>query len=145
MGIKWNWGTGIALVNIGLVAAMLGLVYLCIKQDFDLVSDDYYEQELKFQQVIDGRENEKLLGKSTTVTIDDRQVTVIIPMENFDGEGTVTFYRPDNSKFDLAVPLNGNNSVIVPLDKLKNGLYKVKSSWQNAGKPYYNEQTLYVQ
>jgi hypothetical protein len=144
MTIKWNWGTGIALVYIGFVVFMLGMVYLCTQQDFDLVSSDYYEQELKFQKVIDGQENENLLGKATTVTVDDRQVTVVIPMEAIDGEGSVTFYRPDNAKYDISFPLNGKNSITVPVEKLHSGLYKVKSSWQHSGQPYYNEQSLFV-
>ncbi len=144
MTIKWNWGTGIALVYIGFVVFMLGMVYMCTQQDYDLVSSDYYEQELKFQKVIDGKENENLLGKATTVTLDATQVTVVIPMEKVDAEGSVTFYRPDNAKFDLTVPLLGKSSVTVPVEKLQSGLYKVKSAWQHNGKPYYNEQSLFV-
>jgi hypothetical protein len=144
MTIKWNWGTGIALVYIGFVVFMLGMVYLCIQQDFDLVTPDYYEQELKFQTVIDGQQNENSLGKATSVTMDEKQVTVLIPMESIDGEGSITFYRPDNAKFDLTIQLNGENTVSVPLKKLQSGLYKVKSKWQHKGQPYYNEQSLYV-
>jgi hypothetical protein len=144
MTFKWNWGTGIIFVYSGFVVFMLGMVYLCTRQHFDLVTPDYYEQELKFQQVIDGRQNENLLGKATSVVVGESDVTVTIPMDKIDGEGSITFYRPDNAKYDLAIPLNGNNSVSVPLNKLKEGIYKVKASWQHEGKPYYNEQTLYV-
>ena len=144
MTFKWNWGTGIIFVYSGFVVFMLGMVYLCTRQHFDLVTPDYYEQELKFQQVIDGQQNEKLLGKATKVVVGENDVTVTIPMERFDGEGSVMFYRPDNAKFDVIIPFNTGNSVTLPLDKLKEGIYKVKSSWKHEGKPYYNEQTLYV-
>ncbi len=144
MTIKWNWGTGIALVYIGFVVFMLGMVYLCTQQHFDLVTPDYYEQELKFQTVIDGQQNENALGKATIINMDEKVVTVTIPMESIDGEGTITFYKPDNAKFDLSFPLNGKNAITVPIDKLGSGLYKVKSSWLHKGQPYYNEQTLFV-
>jgi hypothetical protein len=144
MTIKWNWATGITLVYIGFVVFMLGMVYMCTQQHFDLVSADYYEQELKFQQVIDGKENEHLLEKATVVTMDNGQVTVVIPMDKIDGEGSITFYRPDNAKYDLTIPLKGESSIAVPLKNLQSGLYKVKSVWQHQGQPYYNEQSLFV-
>ncbi|MCU0403383.1 MAG: FixH family protein [Chitinophagaceae bacterium] len=144
MTFKWNWGTGIIFVYSGFVVFMLGMVYLCSRQHFDLVTPDYYEQELKFQEVIDGQKNEMLLGKPTTVVVSDEGVTVTLPMEGYDGEGMVTLYRPDNAKYDISLPLNGKSSVMIPMDKLKEGIYKVKASWQNEGKPFYNEQTLYV-
>lgn len=144
MTFKWNWGTGIILVYSSFVLFMLGMVYLCTQQHFDLVTPDYYEQELKFQQVIDGKQNEKKLGKVTSVVIDEAIITVTIPMDAFDGEGNVTFYRPDNARYDVSLPLHGGNSVSLPIEKLKAGMYKVMVSWEHAGKPYYNEQALIV-
>jgi nitrogen fixation protein FixH len=144
MTFKWNWGTGLIFVYSGFVVFMLGMVYLCTQQHFDLVTPNYYEEELKFQQVIDGKQNEQLLGKATTVVVDKDAVTVKLPVDTYDGEGTVTLYRPDNAKYDMVLPLNGKSSVTIPLNKLKEGIYKVKASWQNEGKPYYNEQTLYI-
>ncbi len=144
MTFKWNWGTGIILVYSSFVLFMLGMVYLCTQQHFDLVTPDYYEQELKFQQVIDGKQNEQNLGKATSVVIDKAIVTVTIPMDASDGEGKVTFYRPDNALYDVSLLLHGANSVSLPIEKLKAGMYKVKVSWKHAGKPYYSEQALIV-
>jgi nitrogen fixation protein FixH len=145
MTFKWNWGTGIIFVYSGFVVFMLGMVYLCTRQHFDLVTKDYYEQELQYQQVIDGTANEKALGKQTLVVMGKESVTVTLPMETIEGEGKVLFYKPDNAKFDIEIPLGGKNEVNVPLAKLAKGIYKVKASWVHNGKPYFNEQSLYVQ
>lgn len=144
MSFKWNWGTGIIFAYSGFVVFMLGMVYLCTRQHFDLVTADYYEQELKYQQVIDGQNNEMALEKQTTVVMHSELVTVTLPMDKIDGEGKVLFYKPDNSKFDITIPLEGKTEVSVPLSQLAKGIYKVKASWQHNGKPYFNEQSLYV-
>ncbi len=144
MTIKWNWGTGLILAYSGFVVFMLGMVYLCTQQHFDLVTEDYYEQELKFQQVIDGKQNEQLLAKHTAVTMESGVVTVTLPMEKSDAAGVVVFYKPDNASFDKTLALNGGNSISLPVSELKPGLYKVKAIWKSEGKPYYNEQSLYI-
>jgi hypothetical protein len=144
MGFKWNWGTGIIFVYSGFVVFMLGMVFLCTRQHFDLVTSDYYEQELKYQQVIDGQNNEIALEKQTTVLMGEKLVTVTLPMDNINGEGQVLFYKPDNAKFDIIIPLEGRTEINVPLSQLAKGTYKVKASWLHDGKPYFNEQSLYV-
>jgi len=144
MTIKWNWGTGLIIAYSSFVVFMLGMVYLCTQQHFDLVTDDYYEQELKFQQVIDGKQNENLLEKQTIIKIELGVVTVTLPMEKIEGEGKVVFYKPDNASFDKTLALNGSNSITIPVFELKSGLYKVKATWKSEGKPYYNEQSLFI-
>jgi hypothetical protein len=144
MTIKWNWGTGIILVYSGFVVFMLGMVYMCTRQHFDLVTPDYYEEELAFQQVINGKENENLLDKSTQVVVGTQSITVTLPMEKTDAGGTVIFYKPDNSKYDFSLPLNGLSELTVPIEKFQTGMYKVISKWEYEGKPYFNEQALYL-
>lgn len=143
MTIKWNWGTGLILAYGGFVVFMLGMVYLCTQQHFDLVTEDYYEQELKFQQVIDGSRNEQKLDKQTTVVMQNGVVTITLPMNDVEN-GKVFFYKPDNSKFDKTFELNGNNIIAVPVTDLKSGMYKIKVTWKSEGNPYFNEQSLFV-
>lgn len=143
MTIKWNWGTGLIIAYSGFVVFMLGMVYLCTQQHFDLVTEDYYEQELKFQQVIDGSRNEQQLEKQTAITMANGVVTVTLPMETVEN-GKVVFYKPDNSIYDKTVPLTGTNFVSVPVSQLKSGLYKVKVTWYAGGKPFFNEQSLFI-
>lgn len=51
--LNWNWGKGIVMVYVLFVAGMLYLVFQSKQQKLDLVVDDYYQQELKFQGQID--------------------------------------------------------------------------------------------
>ena len=49
-----NWGQKMMLVFLVFVGGMSYLVYRCVKTNYDLVSTDYYKEELSYQQVIDG-------------------------------------------------------------------------------------------
>lgn len=144
MTIKWNWGTKIFLVYVGFVVFMLTMVYLCTIQHFDLVSSDYYAQELRYQEVIDGEQNLQALGKSVTISTAADAVTVTLPVSSFNGTGEVKFYRPDNAKFDVTMPMAANGTISVPRNKLAAGRYEVKTSWTNDGKPYYHQQAITV-
>lgn len=144
MTIKWNWGTGITLVYSGFVVFMLGMVYLCTQQHFDLVTPDYYEQELKFQQVIDGQQNEMQLNRKTILEVQQDMVKVTLPTDKVEAGGTILFYRPDNARYDMVLPVSGTNTVMVPLSKFKAGVYKMKATWKSEGKPYFNEQSLII-
>jgi hypothetical protein len=84
------------------------------------------------------------LGKSVTISSAADAVTVTLPVSSFNGAGEVKFYRPDNAKFDVTLPLEGNGTVSVPRSKLAAGRYEVKTSWMDNGKPYYQQQAITV-
>ena len=48
-----NWGYKILMVYVIFIAGILLLVFKSSSQNQDLVTEDYYEQELKYQQKID--------------------------------------------------------------------------------------------
>lgn len=144
MTLKWNWGTGIALVYTSFVVFMLSMVYLCLQQEFDLVTPDYYEAELKYQGVIDGMNNANLLGKAMVIEIGDDAVNLSLPMDVIDAAGQVKIYRPDNASLDLTVPIALDGKLSIGREKLKTGLYKVKATWTQNDKPYFLEQPMYI-
>ena len=52
-----NWGKWI-IVSFVLFAAFIGiLVVICVRQDISLVSKNYYQEELAYQQQIDRMNN----------------------------------------------------------------------------------------
>ncbi|HSR38414.1 MAG TPA: FixH family protein [Phnomibacter sp.] len=144
MTIKWHWGTKIFLVYGLFVVFMLGMVYLCTQQHYDLVTPDYYAQELKYQEVIDGQNNLQALGKKVEINATENLVTVQLPMNVSDGKAEVRFYRPDNASLDFNMTIKDGNSIMVPAAKFKTGVYKVKSIWMHEGKRYYDEQTYFA-
>lgn len=77
--MKFNWGTGIAITLI-LFAGLMGfMVYSAMQQDFDLVSEDYYAEEIAYQDIIDQKTNAlRLKGEAQLTEIGD-QVILHLP------------------------------------------------------------------
>ena len=51
--MKFNWGYKILIVYLAFAGGILYMVYLTTLQNRDLVSENYYEEELAYQKVID--------------------------------------------------------------------------------------------
>ena len=51
--INFNWGTGILITIIVFMIITLGTVFTFMNEKVDLVTDNYYKKELKYQKQID--------------------------------------------------------------------------------------------
>ena len=116
-----------------------------MRQDFDLVSADYYEQELKYQKVIDAGKNQSVLSEAVALGVDDNQVVLSFPDE-FSGAaltGQVSFYSPVDASWDRNFDIStSDNKMLIPRPRLQSTAYKVKIQWTSEGKDYYQETEL---
>jgi hypothetical protein len=139
--IKLNWGFGITMLYLSFVAGMMYLVALCVMQNVDLVSEDYYQKELNYQQVINSKNNLDQLNSSVATILHDNRLEVIFPNEQkgLISEGEIHFYKPDNDKLDQKVAFKNLNENIfnADLSKFKKGLWRIKINWKVVGKNYY--------
>ncbi len=143
--IKISWGVRIALLYGGFVALIIILVVGSMRQQFDLVSADYYSQEIKYQEVIDASKNQSALSAPVKLSATESAVTIQFPKE-FERQqlsGSIQFYSPASSKWDkeIAIETTGN-SMTVPRTSLPAPYYKTKLRWQANGKPYYQESEI---
>ena len=143
--IKAGWGFRIALLYGGFVVFMVTLVTLSMKQDFQLVSKDYYDQELQYQQVIDAGKNQSALSAPVHLEKTDTEVRLTLPpeFEQAAVKGTVSFYAQANAAWDARFELEPvSNMQRIPRAQLHPTNYKVKISWEAAGRNYYQETAL---
>lgn len=144
-----NWGLRIILLYTAFVGGMLFLVYKCTQQSVDLVSTDYYAQELMFQDKIDRLNNsEKLDVKLAVVYSSEHSIIQIIFPESSTSKNTtgeIVLFRPDNSKLDFKIPIDITDGIQnIPTEKLSKGLWRVKSSWSTNDTPYYQEEKIII-
>ncbi len=139
-----NWGHKLIIVFILFGTLMFILVYKSIRTDYQLVSKEYYNDELKYQQVIDGTANANKLSTQVSILQSDGQLQFQFPMEmkNKTAKGAIYFYCSyDNSKDKkIAIALNEICMQTIEETKIPSGNYTVKISWQTADGNYYNEQ-----
>ncbi len=145
MTIKMNWGYKIALLYIGFVILILSLVYAASHQHFDLVSKDYYGDEIAYQKVINAGENQAALSKPLGIHANGTEVTIDFPDEfrNKQLSGDVHFYSPVNAEWDRTFKISAqNNSFTISRSTLRNTHYTIKISCSINGKNYYQESEI---
>lgn len=140
-----NWGAKVAILYLSFVALIITLVVSSTHQKFDLVSNDYYKQEIEYQHVIDASKNQAALSAPISLLKTDDNITINFPPDFKDANitGTIQFYSPVDAsldrKFDIAT---ANNSMAINSKELHKTNYKVKISWLANGKNYYQETEL---
>jgi nitrogen fixation protein FixH len=123
---------------------------MAFSQNVDLVSADYYEQELKFQGRIDRVERTRNAATQATVAYDaaSRCITVSLPPEQARREvwGGIELYRPSAAGMDRAVRLQPDTNGVQRLDAtgLTPGLWRVRVTWTAEKENYYFDQKVVV-
>ena len=144
--MKLNWGHKIMFVFILFVALMFTLVYKCLHTNFELVTKEYYKDELVYQKVIDGTNNANKLATITSVTANDDRIEIVLPgeMKASNVQGKVWFYCASNAGNDRHFDLKPDASGLQRFDKkdFLPGNYLVKVQWEKGGEQFYSEQHL---
>lgn len=143
-----SWGIRITILYVGFVALIGTMVYLSMRQNVDLVSADYYQKELDFQNQLDRMNESKKLTAQPEVKPGVDQVSILFPAEfrNQKISGSVNFYRAADASRDFQMDIATDTAGVQQIanDKFISGAYTVKISWSAAGKNYYNESPLFI-
>jgi hypothetical protein len=144
--MKISWGYRIFFIYTVFVAGILFLVYKANQQKFDLVTEDYYGEELKYQNVINEKSNVSQLSSSPVITHSVDKVNITLPAEfsNSAISGEVYLYRPSDASKDTRQSFSVNGNIIsIPLPSSLSGAYELKLSWKAGGKSFFNEQKIF--
>ena len=143
--MKWNWGTKIALFYITFVIFTLIMVVMAFQEDYELVTEDYYEQEIKYQGKIDSKERTKALESELMVTIDANELNILFPQREVNLSASILCFRPSDESKDFKVEFKEfTNKVSLPLNKFSKGKYLFKIDWIANSKSYYSEQIVII-
>lgn len=137
--IKWNWGMGVAIVYIVFVVGMLSMVFLSKNQKIDLVTEDYYKQELVFQEEIDAKQRVENQGCNPIVTQEMGGCQVVIPnSKEMKIQGNLLAYCPSNKAGDIyiSLPETKSGGWFVNLSSLQSSNYILKFHWTRNGERY---------
>jgi hypothetical protein len=142
-----SWGNKLLLVFVGFGMLITTLVYKCMQHNFELVSKDYYNDELRYQDKIDGVHNANKLS-NVQIAQTPEEVSIQLPKElnGLATTGQVWFYCPTKASDDRKIPVEADDNGMFKIDKKKLARtnYQVKLSWQTGDDKFYNEQSLEV-
>jgi hypothetical protein len=141
--MKLNWGTGIVLTLTSFAGLMTFMVYQSLQQNFDLVSEDYYREELKFQEVIDGKKEALRLRDKASLELLETGFLLQLPkdLEGKEKTCSIWMYHELSAKNDFHFQMDSTveNSFTLPFQKMDTGKWVAKVELQCAGKAYYFE------
>ncbi|MBT8394199.1 MAG: FixH family protein [Bacteroidia bacterium] len=148
--MKINWGTSIVIAFILFIAFIMYFVISMMtnkKLDHDLVTEQYYEQELLHQQEIDKENNAKKLIQNVNWKKTSEGILISFP-KNIDYKnitGKVFLYRPSNKKLDSEIIISlSDYNLLIPKTRLLDGRWNIKVDWKYNGKSYlYKESIVY--
>jgi hypothetical protein len=144
-----NWGNRVIIILVVFVAGIISMVYISMRQTNEVVDANYYEREMKYQQVIDGKKNLLSLDDSVSIKNDGGVIKIAFPPSTVArlDSGSIQFMKLSNSKDDKFIPMSDSKADLyqVPLSYIARGFYKIRVEWSNDGKPYYHEQNFNIQ
>lgn len=147
--IQNPWPVGLVVFFIVFTSYIVGFVIFASRQKMDLVREDYYDQEIRFQKQIDRVQRSAPVLANANIDYDRAGdvVTVRLPSVKYNGiGGTVSFYRPSDASLDTSVDLGldvaGQQSVSVR--SLRAGLWKVRVQWKMSGQEYFFEKPIVI-
>lgn len=143
-----SWGYRVTIITLSFVGFMSFLVVQAFRQNFDLVAEDYYARELKFQDQIDKQTNQNSLKDSISCTVLDKHLVVAFPAElsSQSIQGELYFFKSSDASKDLklAIATNPGGVQIVDRSLLSQGYFHLQIDYTAGDKKYYSEKKILI-
>ncbi|MBT0552109.1 FixH family protein [Riemerella anatipestifer] len=139
---KFTWAHGVVAALGSFILFILYLIFVFShgQQNSELVSDNYYEDELAYQSVIDAKKNASTIENAPKYQQTPYGISIVFPSENNNQNTKIKFvlYRIDDQKLDVKkdMTLDANNSFLIPKKVLVPGGYILKLMWTKDNKDY---------
>lgn len=144
--MKFNWAAGIVTAIIGFIGFILFFVVTMTTDkaySHDLVTEQYYQEELNYQQEIEAQKNAEVFKEEIKLQRVNNGLTIHFPKNIKREEGKVFLYRPSNKQLDFEMPIsNSNTYLLVPEQRLLDGRWNIKILWKNNNKKYLIKKEL---
>lgn len=142
-----SWGYKILTFYLAFVALIVFMVFSAFQYKVNLVSTDYYERELNYQDVIDGHKNLAAAGETVYVNHPSGGLDILLPnmaagkpYEKLE----IWLYNEATQEGDIKINIDNtsDNRFELPLETQNTGSYVLKVKWYQDGVPYYYEKTM---
>lgn len=141
--MTFNWGHKLTLGFLAFAGMIVYMVVQSMNTRYELVSNEYYKDELQYQQVIDGTSRANQLSSRASITQQNDELVIQLPaeMQQKTITGSLWFYNATDSKKDKKITLQVNDNATQRIDSklFIAGTYTAKLSWESNGETYYSE------
>jgi hypothetical protein len=144
------WPLGITLGAALCIGIYATFVVIACTHKSELVSDNYYDQEIRYQTRIDSQLRTAQLATKASALYDDLAARIIVslPTEHVGkaAGGEIVLFRPSEAGqdrvFQFAPDANGAQALDVA--NVPDGLYRLRFTWNVAGEDFFLDQKIVV-
>ncbi len=142
-----NWGKGLALTLAAFAGLMVWFIVMATRNPEPLVTEEYYEHELKYQERIDNTTRAQALT-AVRMDVTARNIRITFPTGTNDRSisGDLTLLRPNDPTADRQLKVIADSTGVYTNSALDlvPGRYNALLEWSAGGIAYYTEEKLVV-
>lgn len=128
--------------------ALMTLIIKTSRQKVELVTDNYYEQEIQYQDEIDAMRNAQRMTEQIVIIQNDTTLIISFPNTLITDsiKGTIHFYRASDQYKDTKQRISPDykNQHQVQKSNLHQGKYTMTIKWTYLDKPYMVKEEILV-
>nr|WP_314545864.1 FixH family protein [uncultured Empedobacter sp.] len=142
--MKLNWGHYVAIALGCFMIFILSLLYFA-GDTGGMVTEDYYEKEIHFQDEINAEKRANTLAEKPEVIVQANGFLFQFPATTAaDFKGDIFLMRNDDETKDVKMPikLSDKKNFLVPSVKLIDGEYELTLSWKENNQTYLIKKSI---
>ncbi|KAA3610302.1 MAG: hypothetical protein D8M58_06215 [Calditrichaeota bacterium] len=143
-----SWPYSITIFYVLFMIAMLSFLFFSFNNNIQMVTDNYYEKTLEYEDQINRIRNTNALKIKPVFNFNkaSNEIFLIMPAV-FDSSsitGKIVFFRPSDANLDQTIKLNINENHIqvIPVTGIVKGKWDVQLHWTADGTEYFYKQVL---
>ena len=137
--MKINWGKGLVIFFIIFFVWVIFFVLFALRQNVDLVSDDYYQKGAKYTDQIKINQRSAVYQDSLQISTSGNKVQIVLSkgMASAGDSVQVYFFRSSDKTKDLRIKFVKTDSpFLIDKTKLIHGRYQVFVTWGSRTEKY---------
>lgn len=143
------WPIGIVAYFALALIFLISFIVWASRQREDLVSENYYDKEVRYQQQLDQMNRAQPLQSQIAVAYDAVLQNIVITLpagQALKAVGQIRLYRPSDARLDRDLPLAVDAAGLQRLDAkdLSQGLWKVRVRWNVGGEDFFVDRSVVV-
>ena len=147
--MKFNWATGLTIFFILFIGMLIFIVYQSRQVHDSLVVENYYDEDINYQSHYDKKQNtaDLMVKVKTEYNRESKEIIITFPIDSVSvTSGQILLYNPYSEKSDVKYDFNlGTEGIYkLPVEKIKQGRWKLKMDWKQGDKTYYQEEEIII-
>ncbi|WP_343631126.1 FixH family protein [Fluviicola sp.] len=139
-----NWGKGIIIGMALFMAFILLLVSILMRQNIDLVEEDYYTRELNYDDQFNAQKVYASAIEKISIESKSDSLLIYFPKDFQSEEVKVSFQRPNDKNKDVSFMIVPIEKVIIPTSSFPKGLFNCTIQGSIQDRPYEMSQQITI-